>query len=49
MDTLMTYLSHKHLMTSDPVANAEWVQAWGPEIARRLAEIESGEVKLSDW
>lgn len=42
-------LANKLSMTVDPLANAEWVEAWGPEIASRLAEIESGTAALSDW
>ena len=42
-------LADKLSATVDPMADPEWQAAWGPEIARRVAEIESGTAKLLDW
>lgn len=42
-------LANKLSMTVDPLANAEWVEAWGAEITRRVAEIEDGTAKLHTW
>ena len=33
----------------DPVVNENMEQAWQEEIARRLADVESGKVKLVPW
>lgn len=42
-------LADKLSLTLDPTADPEWQAAWGPEIARRIAEVENGTAKLSDW
>jgi putative addiction module component (TIGR02574 family) len=42
-------LADKLAMTVDPMADPEWQAAWGPEIARRIAEVENGTAKLHDW
>lgn len=42
-------LAHKLASTVDPTSDPEWQAAWGPEIARRIAEIENGTAKLHTW
>lgn len=42
-------LADKLSWTLDPIADPEWQAAWGPEVARRIAEVENGTVTLSDW
>lgn len=48
-DSERAKLTNKLSMTVDPLANAEWVEAWTPEIARRVAEVENGTAKLHNW
>lgn len=48
-DTERAKLANKLCSTVDPLANSEWVEAWEPEIARRVAEIENGTAKLHTW
>jgi putative addiction module component (TIGR02574 family) len=42
-------LAEKLALTVDPMTDPEWQAAWGPEIARRIAEVESGTAKLHTW
>lgn len=42
-------LTDKLSSTLDPMADPAWHAAWGPEIARRIAEVENGAAQLSDW
>lgn len=42
-------LADKLSSTIDPPSDQEWQAAWSPEIARRVAEIENGDAKLSSW
>ena len=42
-------LADKLALTVDSMADPEWQAAWGPEIARRVAEIENGTAKLHTW
>lgn len=42
-------LADKLSSTIDPLTDQQWQAAWSPEIARRIAEIENGDAKLSCW
>lgn len=42
-------LADKLSLTLDPMADPDWQAAWGPEVARRIVEVENGAAKLSDW
>ncbi|HVA46121.1 MAG TPA: addiction module protein [Pirellulales bacterium] len=42
-------LADKLSATLDPMADPVWQAAWGPEIARRVAEVEEGTAKLHTW
>ncbi|HVX15826.1 MAG TPA: addiction module protein [Pirellulales bacterium] len=42
-------LIDKLALSVDPMADPEWQAAWGPEIARRIAEVDNGTAKLHTW
>ena len=42
-------LADKLSLTLDPMADPEWQAAWGPEIDRRVAQVENGTAKLHNW
>jgi putative addiction module component (TIGR02574 family) len=42
-------LASELLASLDGPADADVEQAWGAEIKRRIADVESGSVELEDW